>query len=77
MGARVLYCGHSGWFVADIFLVGNANVIKANGPIDPGKLVRGRDDEATHHVVDFPKAGCWAPQRGFLVVPEGQVKARR
>lgn len=75
MGAKVMYCGHDGWFIADIFEVGTANAIKANGPITGDNLVRGRNDEATHHVMDFPKQGCWSPQRGFLVVPEAQVRA--
>lgn len=74
MGAKVMYCGHNGWFIADIFLVGNVNVIKANGPITAEGLVRGQCCEATHHVIDFPKAGCWAKERGILVVPAKQVK---
>jgi hypothetical protein len=74
MGAKVMYCGHDGWFVADIFLVGNVNVVKANGPITASNLVRGRNEEATHHVMDFPSGGCWSPDRGFLIVPQAQVK---
>ena len=74
MGARVMYCGHNGWFVADIFRIGNVNVVKANGPITESTLVRGKNEEATHNVSDFPSAGCWAASRGFLVVPASQVK---
>ena len=74
MGAKVLYCGHDGWFVADIFRVGNACVVKANGQVTGDNLVRGQPGEATHHLVDFPVAGCWAPQRGFFVVPASQVR---
>jgi hypothetical protein len=74
MGAKVMYCGHAGWFLADIFRVGNACVVRANGPIDGGKLVRGRDNEATHHVMDFPAGGFWRPELGVLVVPEKQVQ---
>jgi hypothetical protein len=74
MGARVMYCGHDGWFAADIYRVGNVNVVKANGPIEGGNLIRGRNHEATHHMADFPEAGCWDPRRGFFVVPEKQVR---
>jgi hypothetical protein len=41
MGAKVQYCGHSGWFVADIFLVAGANVVKANGPVSASNITRG------------------------------------
>lgn len=73
MGANVLYCGHQGWFIADIFEIEGVNVVKANGKITPGNLTRNRFDEITHHVSDFPVAGCWDPNRGFLVVPSKQV----
>ncbi len=73
MGAKVMYCGHAGWFVADIFKVGNVNVVKANGKVTSGNLVRKNLEEATHQLVDMPVGGCWCPERGFFVVPEGQV----
>lgn len=74
MGAKVMYCGHDGWFIADIFKIGTANAIKANGPITGSNLVRGYNEQATHQVFDFPNAGMWAPNLGVLVVPERQVK---
>lgn len=73
MGARVHYCGHDGWFVADIFRIGNVNVVKANGPITNSNIKRPAKD-CTHHLSDFPAAGCWCPDRGIFVVPEQQVK---
>jgi hypothetical protein len=73
MGAKVMYCGHDGWFVADIYLVGGANIVRANGAIDGGKLVRGRNHEATHYISDFPSAGFWNPALGVFAVVEGQV----
>lgn len=74
MGARVHYCGHSGWFIADIIKVGNANVVRANGPVTPDSIVRDSLRTVTHHLVDFPHAGFWRPDLGVFVVPETQVK---
>jgi hypothetical protein len=74
MGAKVLYCGHDGWFAADIFEVEGANVVRANGPVTPGNLVRPGSGEATHHLSDFPKAGFWRPDLGVFVVPKDQVE---
>ncbi len=71
-GARVLYCGHNGWFIADIYRVADANVIVANGPVRPENIER-PGDEATHHLIDFPVAGYWKPDRGVFVVPGDQV----
>jgi hypothetical protein len=73
MGAKVQYCGHDGTFVADIFLVSGANVVRANGPIKHWNLVRPAKG-ATHHLMDFPTAGFWRPDIGVFVVPETQVK---
>lgn len=76
IGALVRFCGHEGVFVADIFEVGNACVVHASGPVsgdtidrDPAAL-----KAATHHLVDFPKAGFWKPRLGVFVVPKAQVK---
>lgn len=76
MGAFVRYCGHNGVFVADIFLVGNANVVKANGPVTGDNLLRDPHivGAATHHITDFPHPGVWCPERGFFVVKKTQVR---
>lgn len=89
MGAKVKYCGHEAYFVADIFEVAGANVIRANGPIND-YLVRnpnGRLEDLdqlnhpnhglTHHVSDFPQPGFWRPDLGVLVVPADQVTKLR
>lgn len=73
MGAAVMFCGHDGWFVADIFEIKGVNVVKANGPVKIDKLVRGHNDKATHHLMDFPVAGAWMQDRGVFVVPAAQV----
>lgn len=72
-GAKVAFCGHNGWFLADIYYVGNVNVIRANGKITGDNLNRPATP-ATHHVSDFPTAGFWKPELGVLVVPEEQVQ---
>lgn len=76
MGAKVQYCGHNGTFVADIFLIGDVNVVRANGPVNAGNLERPAK-HPTHHLMDFPQAGFWSPDRGIFVVPKAQVKECR
>jgi hypothetical protein len=76
MGAKVQYCGHKGFFVADIFKVAGANVIRHGGPVTPENIQR-PTDEATHTMVDFPEHGFWRPDLGVFVVPESQVKEIR
>ena len=73
IGARVRYCGHDAFFVADIFLIGDCNVIVANGPID--KHLQRPAAKVTHELHDFPKAGFWGKSRGIFVVPAAQVVA--
>jgi hypothetical protein len=72
-GARVQYCGHGGWFIADILKVAGANVVRASGEVTPGNIIRPAD-EATHHLIDFPDTGFWRPDLGVFVVPENQVE---
>jgi hypothetical protein len=72
MGAWVQYCGHNGCFIADIWEVGNANVVVASMPVLPETL--DRQHKPTHHMQDFPKAGYWKPLRGIFVVPKKQVE---
>ncbi len=77
MGARVMYCGHDGYFVADICCVAGANVVRATGAVTPGNLIRPiqqKSEPATHTLLDFPTAGFWRPDLGVFVVPEDQVK---
>ncbi len=76
IGARVQYCGHEGWFVADIHHFSGINVVVAGStctPVTPLNIVRNCMDEVTHHLVDYPSAGYWNPRRGIFVVPENQV----
>jgi hypothetical protein len=74
MGAIVQYCGHDATFVADIFQIGNVNVVKAGNEKHIDKQLRRPAKNATHSLSDFPSPGCWMPQRGVFVVPEKQVK---
>jgi hypothetical protein len=74
IGAHVMYCGHNGWFLADIFKIGNVNVVRAAAAkVDPGKLHRDDPEGATHHLKDFPTTGFWRPDLGVFVVPASQV----
>ncbi|MDP2662037.1 MAG: hypothetical protein Q8R28_15035 [Dehalococcoidia bacterium] len=75
-GARVRYCGHDGWFMADIYVIEGASVVRANGPITPGKLNR-PGEGATHHLMDYPTPGFWRPDLGMFVVPSRQVLEER
>jgi len=74
MGAKVQYCGHDGWFLADIYVVGNANVVRANGKVTGGNINRPAEG-ATHALTDYPSAGFWRPDLGVFVVPGKQVRA--
>lgn len=70
MGAMVLYCGHDASFVADVYRVGDCNVIVANGSLDTkGNLQRPAAADCTHHVSDA-QGGVWKPNRGLFAVPE-------
>lgn len=71
-GAHVQYCGHDGWFIADIYAIGNVYVVRANGKVTADNLTRPATG-ATHHLVDFPEAGFWRPDIGVFVVPRKQV----
>jgi hypothetical protein len=64
-----MYCGHDGWFAADLIRVGNTMVVRANGPVTPGNIVRDDPQSATHQMVDCPGPLFWCPQRGIFVVP--------
>lgn len=76
MAAKVRYCGHDGWFLADIYLVEGANVVRATGPVSGDNITRPAK-EATHHLVDFPQGGFWRPDLGVFVVPQSQVRKIR
>lgn len=57
-GAQVRYCGHDASFIADVYEVGNAVVIVANGPLwDTAGHLKRPAGKCTHHVVDFPQCG--------------------
>lgn len=74
IGARVKYCGHDGYFVADIITVAGAAVVRASKPVTSGNIIRKNvDQEATHQLSDFPEGGFWRPDLGVFVVPAAQV----
>lgn len=74
MGANVMFCGHQGYFIADIHVVGNVAVV-VSAPVTPGGLCRDNEfGKPTHLMVDFPTGGYWKPSKGIFVVPVGQVR---
>lgn len=75
MGAIVQYGGHRGTFIADIWQLGDVNIIHASREVSGETLDRDKYtfDNATHHLSDFPKAGFWKPRIGVFVVPSDQV----
>lgn len=74
VGANIMYCGHAGYFVADILYMGPVAVVSASGPVTPGNIHRhGELGSATHQLMDFPMGGYWKPERGVFVVPAEQV----
>lgn len=74
LGATVIYCGHEATFIADIWIVGNVNVVRANGPIEKQlNREKGATESATHHLSDYPHPGFWRPDLGVFVVPKSQV----
>lgn len=74
-GAVVQYCGHSGYFAADISTVEGAVVVRAAGKVAPETLIRNTDvlGEPTHHIVDF-YGGFWRPDLGVFVLPKKAVR---
>ena len=73
IGAHVKFCNHAGWFTADIYKIGNVNVVRANGPVTTDNIVRDDQEAITHELRDFPVSGFWRPDLGVFVVPESQV----
>jgi hypothetical protein len=74
VGANVLYCGHAGYFIADLFFIGDVVAARASGPVTPGNIYRLNEfGPATHLLVDFPNPGLWSPERGIFVVPSSQL----
>jgi hypothetical protein len=76
MGALVQYCNHRGVFIADVWRVGNVNIVRASRAVTMENLDREHASlaRATHRLIDFPQAGFWRPDLGIFVVPEKQVK---
>lgn len=72
-GLTVRYCGHDGTFVADVYEVAGAVVVRAGGPVS-AETIRRPARGYTRHLLDFPKAGFWRPELGVFVVPADQLR---
>lgn len=75
-GVSVRYCGHKASFVADITVVGEAVVVRHDGPVTMENVDRSVKsfNAAPFHLMDFPSAGFWRPDLGVFVVPKSQFK---
>jgi hypothetical protein len=72
-GRFVQYCGHDGMFVADLYEIEGAMVVRASGPVTGETLCRPARG-ADFHLFDFPNPGYWNPRAGIFVVPADQVR---
>lgn len=73
VGVPVQYCGHNGLFMADLYFIAGAVVVRASGPLDLGALIR-PPANARYHLTDHPSTGFWRPELGVFVVPAEQLK---
>lgn len=74
IGAQVQFGNHQGFFHADIFEIGNVNVVRASGPVSGDNIIRHRMHEVTHTMQDLPEKCFWRPDLGVFVCPKKQVK---
>jgi hypothetical protein len=78
IGARVKYCNHDAWFVADIFDFSGVCVVRASftpkTTMDFETKLHRPATQCTHVVSDFPFPGFWRPDLGMFVVPRAQLQ---
>ena len=73
-GINVQFCGHEGYFIADVRILKGCAIVHASAPVSPDSIYRNNEfGPATHIVVDFP-VGFWKPQLGVFVVPRDQFR---
>lgn len=65
----MIFCGHKGYFIADVIGVGSAWVVRANGPVSADNIIRRDVDEEATHIVSDMWGGFWRPDLGVFVVP--------
>ena len=79
-GAIVHMLAHDLVFHADLYLVGGAMVVRANGPLKrdsncwPSTAAFCQDHKPTYELHDRPSAGFWREDLGIFVVPADQLK---
>jgi hypothetical protein len=71
-GVRVIYCGHNGWFIADVYWWGDTCLVHTDGPVSGSSLNRPAVD-CDYQLSDSPVAGFWNPQKGIFMVPKSQM----
>lgn len=74
-GKFIQYCSERGGFVADVYKVAGAVVVRAAlVPCNPNTLDRRGTRKYDFKLIDFPKPGFWRPDLGVFVVPRNQLK---
>lgn len=70
----VLFCGHAGTFVADVFVTPFAVTVLSKGlkPVLGSTLDRRNVNAATWHICDS-RGGYFRPQKGIFVLPREAV----
>lgn len=72
---RIQYCGHRGYFMADVFRMGDTICVRAKKPVTPDSLIRKDfNPESCHfHIQDSPYPGGWWPHLGLFLIPKYQL----
>lgn len=70
---RVMFCGHQGWFLAEVIVTRDAIVVIAEKPVRPDKLVRTELESATWHISDEFPGQYWSPTNGRFVLNRDAV----
>lgn len=67
---RVLFCGHKGWFPADVFITPYAVAVTGNGPyrVAGDTLKRTELETAQWHITDA-HGGYWGPNHAMFLLP--------
>lgn len=68
---KVVFCGHDGYFFADVIVTPFAVVVIASKPVIPGELIRPAVG-ADWKIVDY-EGGYWSPSTGRFVLPRKAV----
>jgi len=74
---RVMYCGHDGWFRADIIVTPFAVTVMTKGlrPLRSDQLKRSHPETAEWFIREIPGVPVyWSPATGIFVLSRASVK---